>query len=101
MDSMKNGNDPKPENETIRIEKIQKKEEEPSYEAGSGAMYIPILGDLFPKLWGQKMNPGSRYRLLINGCSYSVEKELFDKVKEDDSVEMHFSKNGKNLLYIK
>ena len=39
----------------VKLEKVQKKECEISYEAGSGGLSIPILGNLFPKLFSKEM----------------------------------------------
>ena len=52
------------------------------YEAGSGSLYIPILGDLFPKLWGQKMKEIKKYKVILNGTTQQIEKDLFESVNE-------------------
>lgn len=84
----------------ITLEKIQHKENQTVYEAGSGCLYIPILGDIFPKLWGQNMRAIQKWNLIINNFRYEVEKELFDKVKESDFVEMHHPLHSDLLLDI-
>jgi hypothetical protein len=61
-----------------RVEQVEKKRHKVDYEAGSGVLYIPILGDLFPRLWKPKMNEYSKYILTLKGVEYDVEKELFD-----------------------
>lgn len=84
----------------VRIEKVYRIETETTYEAGSGAMYIPILGDIFPKLWGQEMRPIVKLNLIINGFRFEVEKDNFSKVKKDDRVEMFYSTHSDTLLGI-
>jgi len=85
---------------TIKLEKVQRKECETSYEAGSGSMHVPILGSLFPKIWGQEMKPSLKYNLIINGFRYEVSKEIFEKVNENEFVEMQFAKHSDTLLGI-
>ena len=72
---------------------IQKKEYKVDFEAGSGSLYIPVLGDLFPNLWGQKMNPVDKWILVINNTTYSVNKDFYDSVSEGDKVEIYYN-NG-------
>lgn len=84
----------------VRIEKVQQIENKTTYEAGSGSMYIPILGDLFPKLWKQEMRPIVKLNLIINGFRFEVEKDTFFNVKKDDLVEMYYSKHSDTLLGI-
>lgn len=84
----------------VRIEQVEQIETLTSYEAGSGAMYIPILGDRFPKLWGQKMRPKIKFNLIINGFRFEVEKDDFSKVKTGDQVEMHYTMHSDTLLGI-
>jgi hypothetical protein len=84
----------------IRIEEVTKKEDKTSYEAGSGTLHIPILGDLFPKLWSKKMKPSYKVFLIINNYRYEIDKQLYDKVKKGDLVEMHYSQCSETLLSI-
>lgn len=58
-------------------------------EAGSGALYIPILGDLFPKLFGQKMN-----RTFI---SYIIDSENNEKYYIPNDV--HYDSASKFIIY--
>ncbi|MFV0419044.1 MAG: hypothetical protein ACK5KT_09980 [Dysgonomonas sp.] len=67
---------------------VERKEYKVDFESGSGSLYIPILGDLFPNLWGQKMNPIAKWILIIDNTEYCVEKDLYDNIKEGDSVEI-------------
>ena len=84
----------------IRLEKVQDKENKTSYEAGSGTLHKPFLGKLFPKLWSQEMKPIFLVYLIINNTRYEVKKTLYDKVKNGDYVEMHYSEFSKTLLTI-
>ena len=84
----------------VKIEKIQRKEKQIDYEAGSGSLYMPILGSLFPKFWGQKMKKIPKTNLIINNARYSVENELFEKVREGDDIKMYYSKYSEILLGI-
>jgi hypothetical protein len=84
----------------VRIEKVQQIETETTYEAGSGSMFIPILGNIFPKIWGQEMRPIVKLNLIINGFRYEVEKDDFSETKKDDKVEMYYSRHSDTLLGI-
>lgn len=84
----------------IRLEKVLNKERQTSYEAGSGKLHIPILGDIFPKLWGQEMKPKEKFSFIINGFRYEVNEDVFQNVKESETVEMHFSNHSGTLLGI-
>ena len=93
--------DLKLEKKLIETKTVQKKENTQDYEVGSGSLYIPILGDLFPELWGQKMKSFKVLRLTIDGEKYSVAKEIFDNVEEGDSIELHWSYYGEIFLGIR
>jgi hypothetical protein len=69
---------------------LQNKVEKMDYEAGSGNLYIPILGDLFAKLWGQKMKQAMRYYLIVDNVEYNVDNELYLKVNQGDKIQMYF-----------
>jgi len=84
----------------IELAKVTSKQDKTSYEAGSGTLYIPILGDLFPKLWGQKSKPKHLVYLIIDNYRYQINKELYDKVRKGELVEMHYSIFGNTLLNI-
>jgi len=84
----------------IELAKVTSKQDKTSYEAGSGTLYIPILGDLFPKLWGQKTEPNYLVYFIIENYQYEVNKELYDNVRKGNIVEMHYSIFGNTLLRI-
>ena len=84
----------------VKIKQVIMKYQEISHEAGSGVLYIPILGDLFPKLWGQKMKPIQSYYLNIDNYRNEIEKELYDTIEDGNFVEMHYAKNSGFLLTI-
>ncbi|WP_133250001.1 hypothetical protein [Marinifilum breve] len=85
----------------IEIHTVQKKEDRTSYEAGSGTLHIPILGDLFPKLWSQEMKKNYLMYLIIKNTRFEVSKELYDQVNIGESVQMHYSRYSNILLSIK
>ncbi len=50
--------------------RVERKSEEIDYEAGSGTLYVPVLGDLFPKLWGDKMRELPKYYIFTDYAKY-------------------------------
>ena len=80
--------------------KVENKIEEKSCEAGSGALYIPVLGDLFPKLWGQKMRTTKRYSILTNNYKYEVDIETFNELKKGTDFLIHFAKHSRTILNV-
>ena len=84
----------------LKPAKLVDKEKFVSYEAGSGMLYIPILGDLFPKLWGQKMRPATKYYLIVNGEKHEVDEDTYNTVDPGDEVMMNYTSIGNNLLGI-
>ncbi len=84
----------------VKLEKVTKKEDLSVNEAGSGNLYIPLLGDLFPSLWGQDARKVERFNFIINNTRYEVEKGLFNKVSEGDLVEMHIARASRELIEI-
>lgn len=69
--------------------------------AGSGVLYIPILGKLFPKLYGQKMCIENQYYVVINNTIHHVPFSIFSQIHEREEVNLVFSKCSKVLLDIK
>ncbi len=78
--------------------RVDKKIEEKSYEAGSGTLFIPILGNLFPKLWGQKMRETRKYFIFTIDTNYEVDKEVYDDLKKDMDFYVHFAKRSETVL---
>lgn len=77
---------------------IVEKIEEKSYEAGSGAMFIPILGNLFPKLWGQEMRESMKYYIVSEKQKHEVEKEVYDYCKKGDIIFVHTAVHSLTVL---
>ena len=81
---------------------VDTKSAESSYEAGSGVLFIPILGNLFPKLWGQKMRETKKYFIFASGNKYEVDEGIYNDFKEGDDFYIHFAKHSDtNLSYSK
>ncbi|KAF5068150.1 hypothetical protein DSECCO2_245890 [anaerobic digester metagenome] len=80
--------------------KVQAKESNVSYEAGSGAMHIPVLGNLFPKLWGQEMRDSSCFYLILNSTRYEVSRELYEEVNVGDEVRIYYAQHSHSRLGI-
>jgi hypothetical protein len=80
--------------------KVQDKECNISYEAGSGAMHIPVLGNIFPKLWGQEMRDSSCFYLILNSTRYEVSRELFEEVNVGDEVRIYYAQHSNSRLGI-
>lgn len=78
--------------------RVDKKIVEKSYEAGSGTLYIPILGDLFPRVWGQKMNERKKYFIYSNDYRHEVEEEMYNYLKKGDEFYIHMAKNSGIVL---
>lgn len=67
------------------------------YEAGSGSLHIPILGDLFPKLFSQEMRPIGRWFLIVRTDAlyrYEVTKEVYEEAQIGDKVSIGTDKYG-------
>jgi len=82
----------------IEIGQIQDKECNGSYEAGSGNLYIPVLGNLFPKLWGSHPKHSLLCYLIINNIRYRAEEEVYNKVNTGDGIEMYFTTDSHLLI---
>ena len=96
--NLKVNRDLKDNRKELLKKRVVKKIEEKSYEAGSGTLYIPILGDLFPKLWGQKMRETRRYYVFTSDSKYEVEKDVYDDLKKDTDFYVHFAKHSYTVL---
>jgi len=80
--------------------RVDKKIEEKSYEAGSGTLFIPVLGNLFPKLWGQGMRESKRYYFESNGYKHEVDKDLYNELKKGSDYIIHFARHSSTTLCI-
>ena len=79
---------------------IQSKASKEEGIAGSGVLYIPILGDLFPSIWGAEMSTQKYYKVIINNTVYTLSEQVYNKIEEGDKVSLLFSKQAKILLDI-
>ena len=84
----------------VRKEQVQSKYTEKPYGAGRVATPNPGLRGLFSKLRGQEMGEPLIHYLNINGCRHEVEKELYDRIKAGDFVNIYFSKHSETWLEI-
>ncbi|HLP05545.1 MAG TPA: hypothetical protein VK152_08965 [Paludibacter sp.] len=96
LTNRKLNNDLKSGIKITRLEKIQKKEDYTDYVGD--LVPIPVLGNLFPRLWKQELRPVLRMNLVINGHRYEVDKEIFDRVKKEDFVIMYFTIHSYTFL---
>ena len=79
---------------------VTDKIEEVDYEAGSGSLYIPILGDLFPKIWGQEMKKEQIKFIKINNELFAVDNSLYESVDLNNIVKIYYSKISNTYLGI-
>lgn len=87
------------ENEKKLVKRtVDKKVEEKSHETGSGNLYIPILGELFPMLWGQKMNEKKKYFIYSNDYKHEVDEETYNYLKNGNEFYIHLAKNSGVIL---
>ncbi|MDA3865535.1 MAG: hypothetical protein PF489_02170 [Salinivirgaceae bacterium] len=100
MVNRKHNKDLKNGEKVLKEAALQAKKQETSYEAGSGMLYIPILGDIFPRVWGQKMRPAQKYFFKVEGERHEVDEQTFNSTNAGDPVFLHFSLYGHNLLGI-
>lgn len=77
---------------------VQEKKEEFCSEPGSGMLYIPILGDLFPKLWGQKMKMTKRYFIVAEDYKHEVDTDIYNAVEEGSDFYIHFANHSGKVL---
>ena len=96
--NLKVNRDLKDNTKELLKKRVDKKIEDKSYEAGSGALFLPILGNLFPKLWGQKMRETRKYYLFTSDTKYEVDKVVYDDLKKDTDFYVHFAKHSETVL---
>jgi hypothetical protein len=82
----------------IKTDTVIRKEEKVVYAAGSGALYIPVLADMFPSLFKQGMNSCKKYFFYINNNKFDVDQLIYEKVNEGGLVEMYYSQYSETLL---
>lgn len=71
------------------------------YEAGSGALFISILGHLFPKQYGATMRPFTTNIFhLDNGYVLKVDKETYNAYEIGDSVNVLYSRRSEVFLRV-
>ena len=79
--------------------KVIRKETISDVEPGSGKLYIPILGDLFPKLWGQKMKQINRTVIhTSDGVRFEIGSELADTIQNETWIECRYAKESDLFL---
>ena len=71
------------------IKQIRLKEAFTDYEAGSATLFVT-----------QKMNPYTRYNIIVNNTRYRVEKEFYENCNEGDEVVFYFAPQSNYLLTI-
>lgn len=81
----------------ILIKKVQNKNSNVSYEAGSSIGYS-FKENKSAHFRGQKEH--DIYNLIIDNYRYKVKKELYDLVEIGDEVEFHYASKSKFLLSI-
>ncbi len=90
--------DLKENKKTILIREIKKKYTEKSFEAGSGNLYIPILGDISPKLFGLKMREGTKYFIVAGDFTHEVNITDFLNLKKGENALIHYGTNSGTVL---
>ncbi len=70
--------------------------EKPDYEVGSGALYIPILANIFPKMYGQKMKKTTKSFIITdNNEKYEISNTTSPEKKE---YKLYFGKKSNVYL---
>ena len=75
----------------VKKGKVQKKESYTSHETGSGSLHIPVLGNLFPKLFSIKMRSKNRYYLIINNTRMRMSEEVYKSAKEGEELDLYYT----------
>jgi len=90
--------DLKSNNKAVSVKTVIGKYTEKSYEAGSGNLYIPILGDMFPKLWRQKMRETTKYFIVTETYKHEVEKHEHELFEVGETILVHYGKSSGIVL---
>lgn len=77
---------------------VVKKTEEKTYETGSGALHTPILGDLLPKLFSQKMRMLMKYTIHTEDGRFVVTKEQYKSMKKGSAIAVHIAIHSRTVL---
>lgn len=88
---------------TFELKEVLETRKEVDYEAGSGALYLPVFAKLCSKFWGQSMRSYDKYVLILTSDRteiHTIDKELFQTIKKGDLVEVYYSKYGNTFLGI-
>jgi hypothetical protein len=83
---------------TMMVRPVEEKFIEASFEAGSGNLYIPGLGDMFPKLWGQKMRETKKYTLKTKYLNHEVTQSFYDSVHVGEEIMIHYAANSGTII---
>ena len=82
----------------VMTKTVKDKYTEKSHEAGSGMLYIPILGNLFPKLWDQKMRETFKYFIVTENYTYEVEMGEYEEFQIGEAIHVHYGKASGVIL---
>ena len=96
--NLKVNRDLKDNSKELLKRKLEKKAEEKSYEVGSGALYIPFLGDLWPKLWGQKMKETKKHFIVSNDYKHEVDLKTYNDLETGTNFFIHFANHSGTIL---
>jgi len=77
---------------------VVKKTEQKTYEAGSGALHAPILGDLFPQLYSQKMRMLMKYTIHTDDGKFEVSKDQYRSMKKGSVISVHIARHSRTVL---
>ncbi len=84
-------------NTRIRISEVKSILEEKNAEAGSGSLYIPVLGSLFPNLFGERMRSQEvKYIITLENEKFEIPPET--KVAVHEPVKIYFSEKSDMYL---
>ncbi|MCD7900875.1 MAG: hypothetical protein LUH22_13700 [Bacteroides sp.] len=77
---------------------VTNKEFKQEYEPGSGSLFVPVLGNLFPKLFGQSMRSVDRWFVIAEVKDklyrYEIDKKIYDRIDIGDKIEIRIDQYG-------